>query len=271
MSSFYSTGFGTTQFWYGKTEESFACALEANRRYGITLIDTAEMYGNGVCEEVTGELARILGRDNVYLVDKLLPENCTKQKIRRSLERSLSLLKTDVIDLYLLHWREDADLNLFTEMMETFRAEGKIREWGVSNFDVKDMEDLLSCRYGERCYADQIYYSLDKRGVEYDLLPYLKQHGIHAMAYSSLDERAVRNKLAAIPEIKQILSRNHITVEKLMLEYVKAHDVCALFQTRTRKHLQLDLEPADFEIGGSMEIIERILPAPIAKIPLAKR
>lgn len=271
MSSFHETGFGTTQFWYGKTEESFACALEANRRYGITLIDTAEMYGNGVCEKVCAEIITELGRDNVYLVDKLLPENCTKRKIRKSLENSLSRLKTDVIDLYLLHWREDADLNLFTDMMEIFRAEGKIRKWGVSNFDVNDMEDLLACRNGERCFANQIYYSLDKRGAQFDLLPYLKEHGIHAMAYSSLDERAVRNRLASICEIREILEKENITIEKLMLEYVKAHDVCALFQTRTAKHLRCDLEPLDFEIGGYMEIIEKVLPSPKSKVPLAKR
>lgn len=268
---FTDIGFGTTQFWHGKTEESFACALEAVNRYGIYMIDTAEMYGNGKCEEAVGDLVREAGRDSLYLVDKILPENITKRKMRRSLEKSLKLLRTDCIDLYLLHWRENADLSLFTETMEQFKTEGKIREWGVSNFDVKDMEDLMQCRYGDRCYADQIYYNPDKRGVEYDLLPYLKEHHIHAMAYSSLDSNSVRHKLCGIPEISELLARENITVEKLMLEYVQHHGVCALFQTSTRAHLAQDLEGENFRIADHMETIRRVLPAPDHKIPLAKR
>lgn len=271
MNGFPLTGFGTTQFWYGSTKESFACALEAVEKYGITMIDTAEMYGDGVCEDVCGQIAGTLGRHRLYLVDKILPWNADEKRMRKSLEKSLDRLHTDYIDLYLLHWREDADLEFVSEQMEQFCKEGKIRHWGVSNFDVHDMEDLLKCRYGRGCYANQIYYSLDKRGAEFDLLPYLKEHGIHAMAYSSLDERAVRNRITAVNEIHDILAKENISVEKLMLEYVKAHDVCALFQTRTRKHLKADLEPLDFDISQYLETIAHVLPAPVSKVPLEKR
>ena len=269
--AFSDIGLGTTQFWHGRTEESFACALEAVNRYGIDMIDTAEMYGNGKCEDVVGDLVKETGRENLYLVDKILPENITKKKMRRSLEKSLKRLQTDHIDLYLLHWRENADLELFTETMEQFRKEGKILEWGVSNFDVMDMEDLMQCRYGDQCFADQIYYNPDKRGVEYDLLPYLKEHHIHAMAYSSLDSVHVRRKLRNIPEISEILAKEDISIEKLMLEYVRYHGVCALFQTTSRAHLAQDLKGESFRIDDHMETIRRVLPPTDHKIPLAKR
>lgn len=264
-------GFGTTQFWHGKTEESFACAVEAVSRYGIRMIDTAEMYGNGRCEDVVGELCDTLGRDRLYLVDKILPENVTKTQMRKSLETSLKRLRTDRIDLYLLHWREDADLSLFTEEMEVFRKEGKILEWGVSNFDVADLEDLLKCRYGNRCYANQIFYNPDKRGVEFDLLPYMKEHDIHAMAYSSLDTVHVRRQLAAISEIQKILKEEQISIEKFMLEYIRYHGVTALFQTASLDHLRQDLKGESFRIEDHMDAVRKALPAFTHKVPLEKR
>lgn len=268
---FSDIGFGTTQFWHGKTKESFQCALDAVNLYGISMIDTAEMYGYGKCEDAVGDLVKEAGRDRLYLVDKILPENITEKKMRRSLEKSLNRLHTDHIDLYLLHWRENADLQLFCETMELFKKEGKILKWGVSNFDVKDMEDLAECRYGDQCFADQIYYNPDKRGVEYDLLPYLKEHQIHAMAYSSLDSAAVRQRLSRIPQIRAILEEEQITIEKLMIEYVRFHGVCALFQTSSRSHLEKNLMPESFCIEKHISRIREVLPMPAQKIPLAKR
>ncbi len=263
--------FGTTQFWYGKTPESFSCMCEAVETYGITKIDTAEMYGNGICEKVVGDLIEILGREHLYIVDKILPYNASAKNMRKSLENSLKRLRTDYIDLYLLHWRENADLSYTAAMMETFRQEGKIREWGVSNFDVSDLEDLKAVRYGDRCHANQIYFSMDKRGVLFDLLPYMKQNTIKAMAYSSLDERIVRANLCADERIAKILEEEGISIEKLMLEYVMRHDVCALFQTRSREHLKKDLAGEHFDIERYMDLINEILPVPEYKVPLEKR
>lgn len=263
--------FGTTQFWYGKTPESFACMLEAVRTYGIRKIDTAEMYGNGTCEEAVGDLIAQTGRDQLYIIDKILPYNVSAAQMRRSLENSLKRLRTDYIDMYLLHWRENADLELTAEMMERFRQEGKIREWGVSNFDVNDLEDLKEVRYGDRCSANQVYFSLDKRGVQFDLLPFMKENSIHAMAYSSLDERSVRQRLSAISEISKILAEENISIERLMLEYVQYHGVCALFQTRSRNHLRDDLAGDHFDIEKYIDLISAILPAPDFKVPLEKR
>ncbi|MDO4415293.1 MAG: aldo/keto reductase [Erysipelotrichaceae bacterium] len=268
---FYDLGFGTTQFWYGMHEESFLCLEAAYREYGIRMIDTAEMYGDGRCEEAVGAFLKKHGRDDFYIVDKILPYNVTEKNIRKSLENSLERLRTDHIDLYLLHWRENAGLDLFTETMEEFRKEGKILEWGVSNFDVSDMEDLMKCRYGNRCYADQIFYNPDKRGAEYDLLPYLNEHDIHAMAYSSLDTRNVRRKIAAIPEVEEILEKENISVERFMLDYIRMNHVSALFQTSSLKHLRDNMKGKDFDITVYREIIREIFPKIDRKIPLEKR
>jgi diketogulonate reductase-like aldo/keto reductase len=152
----------------------------------MTLIDTAEIYGDGRSEKLIKHV--IAGqRDRVFLVSKVSPNHATGHGIARACEGSLARLGTDHLDLYLLHWRKrHIDLSSVVAAFESLRAQGKIRAWGVSNFEVSDMEDLFRIPQGDRCATNQVLYNIRDRGIEYDLLPWCERHGMPVMAYSPL-------------------------------------------------------------------------------------
>jgi diketogulonate reductase-like aldo/keto reductase len=161
-------------------------ALRTGISLGMTLIDTAEIYGNGRAEELIGRA--IAGqRDRVFLVSKVWPNHVTGNGIARACEASLARLGTDHLDLYLLHWpSRDTDLSRIVAAFESLRSAGKIRAWGVSNFKVRDMEDLFRVARGDRCATNQVVYNVGSRGIEHDLLPWCERHGMPVMAYSPL-------------------------------------------------------------------------------------
>jgi diketogulonate reductase-like aldo/keto reductase len=161
-------------------------ALREGVELGMTLIDTAEMYGEGATESLLGEALAGL-RERVFLVSKVYPHNASRRGVQTACERSLQRLKTDRLDLYLLHWRGGVPLAETVEGFEALRRAGKIRHWGVSNFDTDDMEELCAVADGERCATNQILYNVARRGPEFDLLPWLAAHRMPAMAYSPVD------------------------------------------------------------------------------------
>src|SRR5271169_4945961 len=152
----------------------------------MTLIDTAEIYGDGRSEKLIGRV--IAGqRDRVFLVSKVWPNHVMGNGIAQACDASLGRLGTDHLDLYLLHWpSRDTELSSIVAAFESLRAAGKIRAWGVSNFKVSDMEDLFRVSHGDRCATNQVLYNLDNRGIEHDLLRWCEQHGMPVMAYSPL-------------------------------------------------------------------------------------
>jgi diketogulonate reductase-like aldo/keto reductase len=154
---------------------------------GMTLIDTAEMYGEGQTEQFLGEALAGL-RDQVFLVSKVYPHHASRQGVLRACEQSLRRLGTDHLDLYLLHWRGDVPLAETVAGFEVLRAAGKIRHWGVSNFDTGDMEELFALPGGERCAVNQVLYNLTRRGPEFELLPWMRAHGVPLMAYSPIEQ-----------------------------------------------------------------------------------
>ena len=160
-------------------------ALQSGLDQGLKLIDTAEMYAEGGAEEVVGEA--LLGRrESAWLVSKVYPWNAGSPDAIEACERSLRRLRTDYLDLYLLHWRGNVPLEETIRAMETLRRDGKIRQWGVSNFDSEDLMELLSEEGGNACAANQVLYHLASRGIEYDLLPDCQQRHIPVMAYCPL-------------------------------------------------------------------------------------
>ncbi len=174
-------------------------ALRLALDLGLALIDTAEMYGEGGAEEVVGEA--IAGRrEGVYLVSKFYPHHAAPRQLRDACRASLGRLGVDMLDLYLLHWRGSVPLEETVRTLEELVAEGRIRRWGVSNFDVADMEELFRVPGGARCAANQVLYNLARRGIEFDLLSWCRERGVEVMAYSPLDEgRLVDNPgLAAV-------------------------------------------------------------------------
>ena len=161
-------------------------ALRTGLSLGMTLIDTAEIYGDGRSEKLIGRV--IAGqRDRVFLVSKVSPDHVMGNGIARACDASLGRLGTDHLDLYLLHWPSPGtDLSSIVVAFENLRAAGKIHAWGVSNFKVSDMEDLFRVSHGDRCATNQVLYNLGNRGIEHDLLPWCEQHGMPVMAYSPL-------------------------------------------------------------------------------------
>ena len=162
-------------------------ALRTGISLGLSLIDTAEIYGDGRAEQMIGHV--IAGqRSTVFLVSKVSPDHATASGIRKACAASLARLGTDYLDLYLLHWRGGvSDLSVVVDTFESLRAEGRIRRWGVSNFLVGDMEDLYRVRGGDGCATNQVRYNLKDRSIERNLLPWCEQHGLPILAYSPLD------------------------------------------------------------------------------------
>jgi diketogulonate reductase-like aldo/keto reductase len=154
---------------------------------GMTLVDTAEMYGEGLTEQFLGEALAGL-RDRVFLVSKVYPHNASRLGVVQACERSLRRLGTDRLDLYLLHWRGSVPLAETVAGFEALRAAGRIRHWGVSNFDTGDMAELFALAGGERCAVNQVLYNLTRRGPEFDLLPWMGAHGVPLMAYSPIEQ-----------------------------------------------------------------------------------
>jgi diketogulonate reductase-like aldo/keto reductase len=162
-------------------------ALRLGVELGMTLVDTAEMYGEGAAEELVAE-ALVGERDRLFLVSKVYPHNASRQGVVQACERSLRRLKTDRLDLYLLHWRGSVPLEETVAGFEELRRSGKIRHWGVSNFDVGDMEELLRVPAGENCAANQVLYNVTRRGPEFDLIPWMTEQRMPLMAYSPIEQ-----------------------------------------------------------------------------------
>ena len=166
----------------GRAAKNEVAALKLGIELGMTLIDTAEMYGNGGAEEVVAEAAEGQ-RDKLFIVSKVYPHNASRDGTQAACERSLKRLRTDRIDLYLLHWRGSHPLAETVAAFEKLRAEGKIRHWGVSNLDTRDMEELSRLADGKHCATNQVLYHPASRGIEFDLLPWCTQHRVSLMAY----------------------------------------------------------------------------------------
>jgi diketogulonate reductase-like aldo/keto reductase len=198
-------------------------ALRLGIDLGMALIDTAEMYADGGAEEVVGEA--IAGRrENVFLVSKVYPHHASSHGAIAACRRSLERLATDSLDLYLLHWRGEIPLAETIAGFETLRKEGSIRAWGVSNFDRSDMEELLRLPGGEHCAANQVLYNVACRGIEWDLLPLCRRHGIAVMAYSPLDEgKLVRNR-----RLRALAERAQMTPARLALAWLLAQKQVAV-------------------------------------------
>jgi diketogulonate reductase-like aldo/keto reductase len=190
-------------------------AIRAALDQGLTLIDTAEMYGNGGSEEVVGR--SISGRrDSCFLVSKVLPQNASRKGTKEACERSLKRMGTDTIDLYLLHWRGSHPLEETVAAFRDLVAQGKIRRWGVSNFDLDDMQELVALEHGEECAANQVYYSLSERGIEFQLKPWMDERGIVTMAYCPLDE----GRLPRHPGLQSLAGTLGATAAQLALAWL---------------------------------------------------
>lgn len=245
-------------------------ALRYGIEHGMTLIDTAEMYGEGKSEQLVGEAVRGYDRSKLYLVSKVYPWNAGREHIFKSCEQSLKRLGTDYLDLYLLHWRGEVPLSETVACMNELVKKGMIRHWGVSNFDVSDMEDLMAAG-GEDCVTDQVLYHLGSRGVEYDLVPWLKKHNMLTMSYSPLVRTVeLRKRIVTHPAVKKVAADHHVTETQVMLAFL-IHDpaVFAVPKASTMEHVQENCAVLDVTLSDSeYATLSQAFPMPDHKVEL---
>ena len=232
---------------------------------GQSLIDTAEMYGDGLAEQLVGEA--IDGRrDEVFLVSKVLPQHATRRATITACEASLWRLGTEYLDLYLLHWRGRVPLAETIEAFETLKRAGKIRHWGVSNFDLGDMEELVRQPGGEAVQVNQVLYNLGRRGIEYDLLPWCRQRGIGIQAYSPIEQSRLLDK----PILQRIGERHHATPAQVALAWVLRQDrVNAIPKASNPAHVRENRAAAQIELTeADLAELDREFPPPNEPRPL---
>ena len=243
-------------------------ALRLGLELGTTLIDTAEMYGEGGAEEVTGEA--IEGRRaEVFLVSKIYPHNASRQGTVEACERSLKRLKTDYLDLYLLHWRGSVPLAETLEAFQSLKQAGKIREYGVSNFDVRDLEEAGAMPGGDEIATNQVLYNLMRRGIEWDLLPACRERGIPIMAYSPIEQGGMLGNA----QLKLVASRHHVTPAQVALAWLLQQEgIVVIPKASSAAHVRENREAVELTLTDEdLTELNRAFPPPRQKMRLEMR
>jgi diketogulonate reductase-like aldo/keto reductase len=242
-------------------------ALRLGLELGMGLVDTAEMYGDGGAEEVVGEA--IHGRrDSVFLVSKVLPHNASEEGTIRAAERSLRRLRTDCLDLYLLHWAGAHPLEATLTAFKRLREEGKIRAYGVSNFDADEMERVEKLAGGEEIAVDQVLYNLRRRGPESRLLPWCVERRVAVMAYSPLEQGRLRDGGA----LQEIARRHEATPEQVALAWVlRQEGIVAIPKASDAQHVRVNAAAARLRLGPEdLADLDLAFPVPRGEGPLER-
>jgi diketogulonate reductase-like aldo/keto reductase len=240
-------------------------ALREGIDLGMTLIDTAEMYGAGASEKLVGEAIRGR-RDEVFLVSKVLPAHASRSGTVGACRASLRRLGIDQLDLYLLHWPGMIPLEQTVEGFEDLRSEGLIRHWGVSNFDVADMERLPALAHGSAVQTDEVLYNLARRGIELDLLPFCLSRGLPIIAYSPL----LQGRLLQHPVLRGIAAQHRTTAAEVALAWVLTHaGICAIPEAGTVAHVRQNRAALDLELSElDLLKLDEAFPPPLEPQPL---
>jgi diketogulonate reductase-like aldo/keto reductase len=240
-------------------------ALRHGIDLGMTLIDTAEMYGEGGAEEVVGE-AIAPNRPSVFLVSKVYPHNATRRGTIAACERSLKRLKTDYLDLYLLHWRGSIPLAETLDALNTLKQTGKIRAYGVSNFDLDDMEAAIALKHGKEIATNQVLYNLMRRGVEWDLLPWCRQQNIPIMAYSPVEQGRLLNHRAL-----QTLAQHHsVTSAQIAIAWLLHQpQVIVIPKSSTIAHVEQNYAALNLQLSAEdLASLDTAFPPPQQRVAL---
>ena len=250
----------------GAHEPESIAALKCGIELGMTLIDTAEMYGDGGAEELVGQA--IKGRrEQVFVVSKVLPSNASRASVAAACERSLKRLGTDRIDLYLLHWHGGVPLRETVAGFTALQRAGKIRYWGVSNLDLDEMQALWAVPEGDGCATNQLLYNLGRRGIEWDLMPALATRGVPVMAYSPLEQ----GRLLGDRTLKQMAAARGATVAQVALAWLLHRPgVIVIPKAATLAHVADNRAAAEIALTpAELAALERVFPPPRGKMPLA--
>jgi diketogulonate reductase-like aldo/keto reductase len=237
-------------------------ALRLGLDLGMTLIDTAEMYGEGASEELVGEA--IAGRrDQVFLVSKFYPHHATRKLVAAACENSLRRLKTSRLDLYLLHWPGSTPLAETFEALQILKRSGKIAHYGVSNFDVDGMQEALRTAGGDGIATNQVLYNLSRRGIEWDLLPWLRERAMPLMAYSPVEQGRILHR----PALRSVASRRGVTPAQVALAWLLRNpDVFAIPKAASAEHVHENRAALDLPLtSDDWKDLEQAFPAPTRK------
>ncbi len=240
-------------------------ALQLGLDLGMTLIDTAEMYGDGGAEEVVGEAIH-RRRHEVFLVSKVLPHHATRRGTVTACHASLKRLRTDRLDLYLLHWRERIPLTETLEAFQSLVRSGDIRYWGVSNFDTADMQGLIDLPSGDSVASNQVLFNLSRRGIEFELLPWGRRRRVPVMAYSPVDQgRLLRNA-----RLRAVAARRGATGAQVALAWVlRQEGIIAIPKSANLGHVRENRQALDVELTDEdLKDLDREFPPPSHKVPL---
>jgi diketogulonate reductase-like aldo/keto reductase len=239
-------------------------ALQLGIELGMTLVDTAELYGAGAAEELVAEAIEDR-RDDVFLISKVVPANASRRGTIEACERSLKRLRTDRLDAYLLHWRGRLPLEKTIEAFSELQQAGKIRHWGVSNFDVIDLGELMTLAGGDAVELDQVVYNLAHRGIEYDLLSWCRERGLTVMAYSPSDRGRLLENIAV-----KVAARHQATPAQVALAWVLRQDgVCAIPNAGSPEHVRENRAALDLELTkDDLKTLDLPFPPPTGPQPL---
>ncbi|WP_338199682.1 aldo/keto reductase [Lactobacillus rizhaonensis] len=255
-----------------KIRDEEIAAIRAGLDAGLNVIDTAEMYGNGNSEKLVGEAIKPYQRSKIFLISKVLPQNASRSKMRQSLQNSLQRLQTDYLDLYLYHWRGMVPLSETVSELQVLQNEGLIRAWGVSNFDIDDMEELWQLPEGQNCVVNEDLYNLETRGIEYSLLPWQREHHVPLIAYSPLGRGPkMGSTMMKNDAVLQVAEEHEASAYQILLAWVMHQsDVLAIPKSSSSKHLLSNLKALDIELTPEdLQILEQAYPKPEHKEPLA--
>jgi len=245
-------------------------SLRFGLELGMNLIDTAEMYGDGLSEELVGEVINEVRKD-VFLISKVYPDNAGLNSISKACENSLKRLKTDYLDLYLLHWRGRISLEETIEGMEKLKKDGKILRWGVSNFDTDDMEELLNKSMGKNCSVNEVLYHLGSRGIDFDLLPWQRKKNIPTIAYCPLAQGGFLKKELLRNEILNEIAEEH-DVKPLQIALawtIRENDIISIPKASNINHIIENAKAASIILSSKdIEKLEKVFKKPIRKISL---
>ncbi|EEI20507.1 2,5-diketo-D-gluconic acid reductase B [Lentilactobacillus hilgardii] len=245
-------------------------AIQAGIDAGANVIDTAEMYGNGRSEDLVGEAIANINRDHLFLIDKVLPSNASADRMEHRLDTSLKLLGTDYVDLYLYHWRGAVPLSETVETLQLMQKKGKIKHWGVSNFDLPDMKELLDLPGGDQVAANEDLYNLGSRGIEYSLLPWQRQQGIPLIAYTPVAAGDERGQLINHSAVKEVAEAHRATPWQILLAWaIRDGSTLAIPQSGDPKHAVDNVKAGLITLSDDdLAKLDTQFPKPTSKQPL---
>lgn len=248
-------------------------AIRSGLDAGARLIDTAEMYGSGKSETLVGKALAPYQRDEIYLVSKVLPNNASQAKLARHLDETLHRLKTDYLDLYLYHWRGSVPLAETIAELDRMKQIGKIKAWGVSNFDVADMEELWELPAGKYAAVNEDLYNIEERGIEYDLLPWQDEHQVPLIAYSPVGgkQNELGTSMLTNQVVREIADQHDVTPYVLLLAWIiRNGQTIAIPQTNNPEHATANMQATKLELTpAELKRLDQEYPKPNHKVPLA--